>query len=383
MAKDLKITDLDKNLTVASKIEGVDNLRWINATENCFKVYGAYLPSLYPTDGSPSRFVRMDPDVAAQVNENVCRIYRYTTGIRVRFKTDSEYIAISSRWDFCQTFPHATLLSTCGFDLYRDADGKSRYVNSFLPWVEDVENNRGYESIYHFESREMREITINLPVYNPVNELYIGVEDTAKVERPREYKDIKPVVYYGSSITQGGCASRPGNTYQSMISRALDLDFINLGFSDGARGEAVMADYLADLDMSIFICDYDHNAKTHEMLEATHYPLYKKIREKHPDIPYICISRPCPVKSFGAPLYGEGWDFEERKRIIMDTVNRAKAEGDENIYFIDGATFFEGEGCDCCTVDTIHPTDLGMFKMAQKLAPIIADCLGIETSEIL
>jgi hypothetical protein len=128
----------------------------------------------------------------------------------------------------------------------------------------------GYESVIRFETRRKREITINFPLYSSVSALYIGLEENAVVEPSAGYKNKKPMVFYGSSITQGACASRPGNSYANIVSRTLGIDHINLGFSGNAKGEQTMADYIASLDMSVFVYDYDYNAPDPEHLQNTH-----------------------------------------------------------------------------------------------------------------
>lgn len=372
----MDISKIDKNFTIKSKIEQSDVV-WYDAAKAPISMFGCYKPALAASDGE--RFIRIPREVAAQANEPVSRLYRYTSGMRAAFTTDSEYVAFNCKWDFAVKAHHATVLSSCGFDMYVKVEGKLRYVASFPP---PSSFDNGYEAIYHFESRESREILFNFPLYNPLIELYFGFEEGSEVKNFNPYKNIKPLVIYGSSITQGGCASRPGTCYPALLSRTFDLDYINLGFSDGARGEDVMAEHIAGLDMCAFIYDYDHNAPTEEIFEKTHYPFYKKIRDAHPDIPIICISRPCPVHSYGAPL-GENWDFEKRKSIILDTCKKAMDAGDENIYFIDGGTFFDGEGADGCTVDGLHPNDLGFFRMAQVIAPVLAKSLGIKNEKII
>lgn len=107
-----------------------------------------------------------------------------------------------------------------------------------------------------------------------------------------KYAVKKPVVYYGSSITQGACASRPGNCYESILSRRLDCDYINLGFSGSAKGEDAIVDYIIGLDMSVFVMDYDYNAPTPEHLEKTHSKMFKAIRAEHPTLPIIIMPRP-------------------------------------------------------------------------------------------
>lgn len=168
-----------------------------------------------------------------------------------------------------------TLAGTSGFDLYINDNGKSIYYKTFMP---PVGMKDGYETIIYFENNEERDIVINFPLYNDVNELFIGIQKTADLKHGNDYKYEKPILFYGSSITQGGCASRPGNSYESIISQNLDCDFINLGFSGNCKAEEVIVNYMASLDISIFVCDYDHNAPNIEYLNATHEKLYKTMR---------------------------------------------------------------------------------------------------------
>ncbi len=148
----------------------------------------------------------------------------------------------------------------------------------------------GYESVIDFSSNAERIITINFPLYSNVKKLYIGLDSHSMRKAAPDYKYEKPIVYYGSSITRGGCASRPGNSYQSMISRKLDT-------------------------------------------------------------------------------------FADRREVIRETYQTAIAEGDENVYFIDGAELFAGGAWDSCTVDRVHPNDLGFYRMARRIKREIAPLL--------
>ena len=128
--------------------------------------------------------------------------------------------------------------------------------------------DRHFEDVLDYSERKMRSFVINFPLYTDVCELYLGLEESAKVEAAPDYEIKVPVVYYGSSITQGGCASRPGTSYQAIISRRLNCDYVNLGFSGNAKGEPAIAEYIAGLEMSVFVYDYDHNAPNPEHLAA-------------------------------------------------------------------------------------------------------------------
>ena len=182
----------------------------------------------------------------------------------------------------------------------------------------------------------------------------------------KQYALEKPVLYYGSSITQGGCASRPGNAYQAMISRRLDADFINLGFSGNAKAETVMCEYLASLDASVFVCEYDHNAPNADHLAKTHRPLYETYRAAHPDVPIVFVTK---------PDFHPGTEDERRRRIVIDTYEYALSVGDRKVSFVDGAHLFDGPFADSCTVDGCHPNDLGFFRMAQKIGDAVEAAL--------
>ena len=199
------ISEIDKNLKVETEIKK-DGLRFYDIKEASFKVYGVF------HDGE--RFRRMPDDIAATVSDAVRYGVRYNAGGRVRFRTDSPYIAINYKGEMGK-MPHFAFTGSCGFDVYFGTD----FAGEFVP---PIDNKKGYESIMEFGNREMKEVTINFPNYSFVEELYIGLDENALVEAPTPYKIEKPVVFYGSSITQGGCSSRPGTCYEPYITRRFD-----------------------------------------------------------------------------------------------------------------------------------------------------------------
>ena len=278
-------------------------------------------------------------------------------GGRVRFITDSPYVAIKTEYE-PNKMSHMALTGSSGFDMYEDINDESRYLGTFkTPW--DVEN--GYESVVDFPERRERCVTINFPLYSTVYKLYVGLQEGSVLKAAPDYKIKRPVVFYGSSITQGGCASRPGNSYQSLLSRQFGFDYINLGFSGNAKGEQEMADYIKMLDMSVFVYDYDWNAPNPEHLEKTHSRMFKTIRSAQPELPIIIMAQPT---YYLAPIR------EERRKIIENTYLEAKNQGDKNVYFLDGPKLMalvKDDG----TVDGIHPTNSGFFSMAHAIAPIL------------
>nr|WP_308742342.1 SGNH/GDSL hydrolase family protein [uncultured Anaerocolumna sp.] len=351
MEKD--ISKIDKNLKVSSSFDENDIL-FFDVRNDPFKIYGLY------NYKKETVFKRMPDDIAKAASEGVGILNYNTTGGRVRLKTTSRYIAIKAKMPSVTVLPHMTLAGTSGFDLYINNDGKSTYYKTFMP---PVGMEDGYESIIYFNDNRERDLTINFPLYNDVSDLYIGFQETAILKKGDSYKYKNPVLYYGSSITQGGCASRPGNSYQAIISRMLDCDYINFGFSGNAKGEDEIVDYMSELNMSVFVCDYDHNAPSVEHLIHTHGSIYKRFREKNPELPIIFISKP---------------DFNpyefcdiQRRNVIYSTYINAINEGDKNVYYIDGQSLFKDDGRDSCTVDGCHPNDLGFMRMAETIGYII------------
>ena len=341
----------DPNLNVVSGINKPD-VKLYDVRKPPFSIYGLYKPQTEP------QFKRLPDDIASSVSSKIERLSLNTAGGRIRFSTDSAYIAIRAEMPDMQPMGHMAYSGTAGFDLYIEdpASGWSRFRKTFIPKISAVD---GFESVYDLPNRKMRHFTIHFPLYSKVTNLFIGIQEDAVLGEGLRYREELPIVYYGSSITQGGCASRPGNAYTNMISRNMQLDHINLGFSGNCLGEEVMARYMASLPMLAFVSDYDHNAIGPTVLRGTHQRLYDIIREKHPEIPYIMISRP----SFD----GNVKNSRLMRDVIWDTIRHARANGDDNVWFIDGSSIFRGKYTDSCTVDGTHPNDLGFALFAEKV----------------
>ena len=344
----LDISVIDPNFKVETKIQE-ENIRFYDVLQPPFSVHGVFYQ-----DG---KFRRIPEVVAQTVNAGVLSRHANTAGGRIRFQTDSPYVAIHTKMDGITRMSHFAFTGSAGFDLYV----KDRYHGTFVP-PQDMTD--GYESIIKFPTAEMREITVNMPLYSDVCRLYIGLQSDAKVCAPEAYTRPIPVVYYGSSITQSGCASRPGNAYQNIITRRLGTDYVNLGFSGSAKGEPEMAEYIRKLDMSVFVYDYDFNAPTVEHLQQTHGRFYLTVRQTHPNIPVVMLSRPKPYLT-----------EEEvcRQEIVKTTYLNAKGRG-ENVYFISGQDLMQHAG-DGGTVDGVHPNDLGFASMARVLGELLEKIL--------
>jgi lysophospholipase L1-like esterase len=245
-----------------------------------------------------------------------------------------------------------------GIDLY--ADGQ--YVGTAIA-DKEAAPGKIYEHTYVNWSelpRKQRDIVLYLPLYKPAKVIGIGLDKEAKLEPASPFAIAKPVVFYGTSITQGGCASRSGLSYQAILGRKLNLDFVNLGFSGNGKGEPDVAKAVAAIDASAFVVDFSQNNPTIESLREVYKPFVETLRASHPDTPIIAIT----------PIYStnEGTKKIEMREHIRKVIAERIANGDRNIQLVEGADLLgptQGDGL----VDGTHPNDLGFQWMAEGLAP--------------
>lgn len=226
--------------------------------------------------------------------------------------------------------------------------------------------NKSFEGVVRKSSR-MEDVTLYLPMAELVENVWVEIDDGAEIEAPTPPKHSRPLVFYGSSITEGAHACHPFSSYTALLSQRLDVDYYNFGFSGSAKGQLDIAEYTTTLDMSAYIMDYDHNAPDVEYLQKTHEPFFRFIRERKPDTPIVITS---------LPNFEHKPQAKERREVIRATYERAVADGDKNVYFIDGETFFGTEERYLCTTDTCHPNDLGHYLMAKGYEPILRKILG-------
>lgn len=347
-----KLSNIDKNFKVETDIKR-DNLHFFDAQDPVFSLHGVFF--------NGKGYVRLPDDVAKATSHGVHVLSKCTPGGRLRFKTSSKYIAIKMTCPEIMRHNRTAMSGLCGFDMFSG----NRYITTFIP---PLDAKDGYELIYDFSNEELRDITIHFPLYNEVSSLRIGLDKNSEILPPEPYAVELPVVYYGSSITQGGCASRPGSAYQNLLSIFLNIDHINLGFSGNAKGEQIMADYIAGLKMSAFVMDYDYNAPTPMHLKETHEPFFRTVREANPTLPILIMSRPRHYLSDEDVI---------RRDIVRQTYENAIANGDKNVYYIDGSTLMNDEIRDLGTVDGTHPTDLGFFSMAKRIEPVLKEMLSL------
>ncbi|MBE7084280.1 MAG: hypothetical protein E7373_06755 [Clostridiales bacterium] len=329
-----------------------DDVIWYDAKKTPFSLHGIYF------DKSEERFRRMPHDIALQINEYVDYLSAMTAGGRLRFITDSPFVAIK-----CVLGPEtqSTSAASSGFAVYKDQSFCGVIYPNREQFNSASDNKIIFDGLRMPCNKGLGTIELDFPHHNGVYELYIGLQQGSKIQAANNYSYKKPVVFYGSSITQGWSVSRTGNSYIDLLSKKLDFDYINLGFAGRAKAEKEMVDYLASLDVSAYVFDYDHNAPTIEHLQATYPYLYNTIRKMHPKTPILMLSQP----NFDS----NPATAKNRRDYIRSIYINAKKSGDKFVFFVDGEKLFGKHDRESCTADCVHPNDLGFYRMYQTILP--------------
>jgi len=357
----MDISLVDKRLASCG-IDGCE-VEWISAHNKHISLHGVYF------DEEEGLYMRVPGEVAEKANPHLRGLGIMTAGGRVRFVTNSPFIAIKASLPAFSPMAHMSITGSHGFSVYADGVFEHRYSPVFKDFSVNVSDPFKERVVFAekkdlTESEKSRVIEIYFPLYGGVAELYIGVEPGSVIKSAPSYINKKPLLFYGSSITQGGCVTRPGNDYISIIGRRLNIDYINLGFSGNGNAEEAMINYVNSFDASLYAYDYNLYPDRPERVLPPHFSIYERIREKHPDAAILLYDKPA-----------EYWD--EREEIIRSTYEKAKKSGDCRVGFVPAKALFGEEESDGCLVDCSHPNDLGAMRIANALCPVIKDLLGM------
>lgn len=357
----MKIEEIDSNFKSAELNGKLYN--FFDIHDEPFEING------FPWRKKSEKFCRLPEKLLSDesINLGARQLAWHTSGGMVRFKTNSPSLAVKVKTSFKTNMSHMPRSGSSGFDVYAGTGKNKKFIDALIP---AVNANIIEKNIELGHSGVTKELTINFPLYDGTEEVMIGVEPGNSISAPTPFTIQRPVLFYGSSITQGGCASRPGNAFSHLLGRWLDAPIINLGFSGSGRGETAVAEAIATLELSAFVMDYDHNAATPEYLKKTHEIFFRIIREKHPGLPVIFVTR-CDCDK------GPEDEVKQRMKIIKDTYNNAILAGDTKVSFIDGKILFGKKDRDACTVDGCHPNDVGFMRMAEHIYPVLSKALGI------
>lgn len=315
------------------------------------------------TEATATRYERLPDSLQHISRKPLWDLGRSSAGLAVRFRSNSTSIA--ARWEVRdnRSMNHMTPTGIKGLDLYCLQDGEWIFAGSGRP-----QGKVNKATIVKNMLPQEREYLLYLSLYDGVTSLAIGVDSLSEILQPAVDlpRREKPIVFYGTSILQGGCASRPGMAHTNILERRLNRECINLGFSGNALLDLEIAHLMASVDASMFVLDFVPNATVEQMKERAD-EFYSIIRRKHPDTPILFIEDPIFTHSpFDTRIAKEVKDKNETLNAIFQSL---KQRGEKNIYFLSSRDIIGHDGE--ATVDGIHFTDLGFMRYAEVLYPIL------------
>lgn len=302
------------------------------------------------------------------VRDAVWNLSRHSAGMQVRFRTDATEIHV----DYAVTsanlaMPHMPATGVSGLDLYaQDDDGRWKWVAVVAPKTQAVR-----QSIVSGIRPGLRNYAVYLPLYNGTEFLKLGVPMGSKFEAVQPRTE-KPVVFYGTSITHGACASRPGMPHPAILGRRLNRPVINLGFSGNGRMETAVGQFLTEIDAAAFVIDCLPNMNAEEVTANTQ-PLVRQIRAVHPETPVILVED----RSYSGSwlLDGQKSRNQTSRAALQAQFRHLQDSGIGKLYWLDGESLLGADRDD--TTDGSHPSDLGFQRHADAMEPILRQALEI------
>ena len=354
------ILDFDPNMAISDP--DIDGIVWYSAlNKNMFQAYGS--ESFY--EGDYARLSQDERKEIITVSESVEWLSKHSAGLQLKFKTNSTRILIDVELRAPHDMAHMPATGQCGFDLYVYDDGVKDYVlHNTGTYQISKTKYRAELSVFSYFSKELieREYIINFPLYQGVKDLKIGL-DNDSLTNPVKFKNDGKIVIYGTSIAQGGCVSRPGLMYSNILSRWLDIEVYNQGYSGSAMLEPIMGDIVGRIkNQKLLIIDAEANAGCDLTMANNLESFILNYKNHNPKTPILLVSR-C---LFALDRY-------DLKRVELRNYYKTfvknlieKFKGHE-IYFLDGDEFFNGFKLNFTefTVDGVHPTDFGNYLIAK------------------
>lgn len=304
------------------------------------------------------------------VPDPVWTLSHHSAGMCVRFVTDSPKIA--ARWKVLNAdlgMPHMPATGVSGLDLYVNDNGIWRWIGNGRPKAPSTEALLAADI-----PGGQHEYRVYLPLYNGTESLEIGVIPSAALAKApaRPAGKEKPILFYGTSITHGGCASRPGMAYPSILGRRLDRPVVNLGFSGSGRMEPALGQFIAEVDAAMYVLDCLPNLTPALVTERVE-PFVTALRALRPNTPIVLVEN--IAYQAGAFLPVPKADYTAKNTALHAAYERLAANGVQGLFYVPGETLLGADGE--ATVDGVHPTDLGFQRMADALEPVLRK--GLET----
>ena len=346
----------------AGEDESKQETTWYDGTE--FPIFGK------ATDDTMTPYDRLPASYQKLIRKRLWNLGRNTAGLYIRFRTDSPFIKFRWTSRFGVKMNHMTATGVRGLDLsYLDDDGKWYFARNGRP-SNDMQTEMTV--ISDMEAKE-REWMLYLPLYDGIKELEIGVDSDSSIGHPKVDSPAagNQIVFYGTSIMQGGCVSRPGMLATSVISRELDREVINLGFSGNAHLDMEIAELMAQVSSpALFVLDYVPNSSAERIREAGE-EFFNIIRKAHPKVPVIMVERPIYPHSYLDMRVAA--DIRLRNDAQKELYDNLRKSGHKQIYYLKGEKLLgdDREG----TVDGTHSTDIGAMRYVDAIMPVIRKAL--------
>ena len=313
--------------------------------------------TVIPDSLKENRYDRLPFSYKNIVRDSLWELSKASAGMSIRFFSNLK--SISVKWTLLNDFKmnHMAETGIKGVDLYFKNKNNWQYLNTGRP--EGIKNE---SSLIDNMSIEMREFKIFLPLYDGISNIEVGIDSKSIIEKPIRNGN-KPIIFYGTSITQGGCASRPGMAHTNIISRKLNIDCINFGFSGNGRMEQSIAKLISDLDPLFYVIECMPNMINAENITNKTIPLVNTIRDKNPETPIILVENFISEPSV-LDKKGKEW-IEKMNRALKNEYEKMIENGYNNLFYVNSknATGNDHEA----TVDGVHFTDLGFLRYADFL----------------
>jgi lysophospholipase L1-like esterase len=311
-------------------------------------------------------FDRFPTKAEGKVRPPVWSLSRHSAGMSVRFATDSNVIRV--RYKLLSpglAMPHMPATGMSGVDLYATDDkGRWRWAGVVKPTNQMVE-----ATVISGIAPGSRRYTMYLPLYNGVDAMEVGVSAKAAFDAEAPRTD-KPIVFYGTSIMQGGVASRPGMLMTAILDRRLNRPTINLGFSGNGTMDMSVADLLVELDAAVFVIDCVPNMNAKQVTERTG-PMVERLRSGRADAAIVLVEDRRNTSSWLLPARKAHHDANHAA--LRAEYDKLIAAGMKRLYYLpgDGLLGDDGEAA----TDGSHPSDLGMMRYADAYEPVLRRAL--------
>jgi hypothetical protein len=310
---------------------------------------------------------RLPAKAKSTVRESVWGLSRHSAGMLTRFRTDATSLHVSYEVTSKNlAMPHMPATGVSGLDLYaKDLDGRWKWV-AVLPPNSPVVEQQWVSGL----SPGIREYAVYLPLYNGVKYLKIGTLPNALWE-PLPPRTSKPLVFYGTSITQGACATRPGMAHTSILGRRLDHPVINLGFSGSGTMDLSIAELLGEIDAAVYIIDCLPNMTADDVRQRT-VPFISKLRSLQPSTPILLVED---------RSYSGSWLIHSQRErniasrtALAEEMSRLRELQVKYLYYLGGESLLGADRDD--TTDGSHPSDLGFQRHADAFEPALRSLLS-------